>query len=131
MTTNESTQVQTASPTEPPRERMLLTPPTDILESDDGFELRVDLPGADPASIDVTFEQDVLTLRAGVKPVEHEGLEAGLGEFELADYERRFQVTEPVDADKIEASFELGVLRVRVPKARPARLRIQVRTGAS
>jgi HSP20 family molecular chaperone IbpA len=126
MTTQDSTQMQTAESAEPARDRRVLTPPTDILESDAGFELRVDLPGADPASIDVTFEQGVLTLRATPKSLDREGFSRSLSEFELADYERKFRVTEAVDPDRIEADYKHGVLHLRVPKLQPTRRRIEV-----
>lgn len=128
MNTNQAN-VQASESAEPARERAVLTPPTDILESDAGFELRVDLPGADPGSIDVTFEQDVLTLRARTKPTGREGFTTSFNEFELGDFERQFRVAESVDPAGIEASYQLGVLRVRVPKSKPTRRRIEVNAG--
>lgn len=128
MKSNESN-VQSSGSAEPTHERRVLTPFTDILESEAAFELQVDLPGADPESIDVTFERDVLTLRARTKPTEREGFTTSFSEFELSDFERQFRVAESVDSEGIEASYELGVLRVRVPKSKPTRRKIEVNAG--
>lgn len=106
--------------------RRVYTPATDILESNDEYLLQVDVPGADPASLDVTYENDVLTIRASTKAPEHAGYTLAHAEFELGDYQRAFSITEKIDAERIEAGFQHGVLTIRLPKQKPARRRIAV-----
>jgi HSP20 family molecular chaperone IbpA len=111
------------------QEGRLTTPPADILETADGYELTLDLPGVDPASLDVTFENDVLTLRAKSRVPQPEGYALAHAEFELGDYHRAFEVTEHVDAEGIEARLRHGVLTIRLPKARPAARKVVISTS--
>lgn len=106
--------------------RRVYTPATDIVESSDEYMLQVDVPGADPASLDVTYENDVLTIRASTKAPEHADYTLAHAEFELGDYQRAFSITEKIDADRIEAGFQHGVLTIRLPKQKPARRRIAI-----
>lgn len=108
--------------------------PYDLLERADAVELRVALPGVDPSQLEVTVNQGVLTLR-GERRFYTEDEERqytwhvrGLptGPFQLA-------VTLPTDvnAEEAQASYEHGVLTIRLPKAEHVRpKRIEVRSGA-
>jgi HSP20 family molecular chaperone IbpA len=104
------------------------SPLTDILETSTGYELRVDLPGADPDSLELTFEGEQLTIHAKARPKLLEAHRVAHAEFELCDYERAFAVRERIDAAAIEAELKHGVLTVRVPKAKPASHKIQITT---
>lgn len=109
--------------------RHVHTPATDILESNDDYMLTVDLPGADPSSLDVTYENDVLTIRASTISREDEGFALAHSEFEFGDYQRAFAISEKVDADAIQADLKNGVLTIRLPKAKPARRKVSVSAG--
>jgi HSP20 family protein len=108
--------------------------PYDLLERPDAVELRVALPGVDPNQLEVTVNQGVLTLK-GERRFYTEDEERqytwhvrGLptGPFQLA-------VTLPTDvnAEEAQASYEHGVLTIRLPKAERVRpKRIEIRSGA-
>ena len=99
-------------------------PRTDIRETDEAFELYADLPGMTKQDIDLTFEDNVLTL-AGERKFEDAGTDKGYRRIERSygKFTRSFQVPKNIDATKILASFTDGVLTVTLPKAAEAQPR--------
>jgi HSP20 family protein len=105
-------------------------PAMDLVELDDHFVLRADLPGMGEGDVKIEVADDVLTI-SGERTFEHETkkdayyrLERGAGTFR-----RSLTLPEGVDAEAIEASFDKGVLEVRVPKPeqrKPRRVEISV-----
>jgi HSP20 family protein len=105
-------------------------PLVDIHEYADRFELHVDLPGVDPATVDLTLDGGILTL-SGQRPLpvrkdseEAQGrrVERGHGQFY-----RRFVLPDSVDSEKVNATGNHGVLTVTIPKqakAMPRRIQI-------
>lgn len=93
------------------------SPSVDIQEYTDKFVLNADVPGVDPASIEITLEKGVLTL-AGTREqtVEKTGAERRLVERTAGRFHRRFTLPDTVDAESISASGRNGVLEVVVPK---------------
>jgi HSP20 family protein len=78
----------------------------ELYEEDDEFVLSVELPGFDPAEIDVSWDDGVLNIAA-----EHEDEARG----ERKTYHRRFRFPKTVDDDAIAASYTNGILEVRLP----------------
>ena len=103
--------------TEPASAGPIFTPPADILEKGDTVVLLLDVPGADPASLDVTLDKHVLTIEARVTVAAPEGYAPEHIEFQNGTYERRFVFSEQMDGDRIDATLKDGVLRLTVPKA--------------
>ena len=95
----------------------IFTPPADILEKGDTVVLLLDVPGADPASLDVTLDKHVLTIEARVTVAAPEGYAPEHIEFQNGTYERRFVFSEQMDGEHIDATLKDGVLRLTVPKA--------------
>lgn len=102
-----------------------LVPPADIHETAEGITLRVDLPGHDPKAIEVKVENDTLTLKSERKverPDSKDGarrLERGFGV-----YARSFVLPRTVDASRVEARYENGVLTLTLPRREEARPRM-------
>ena len=114
--------------TERTRERPVYAPRVDIVESEDALEVLADMPGVTPESVEVTLEQEVLSVRGRADVPVPEGLAPLYLEYEPGDYERSFALSDAVDSSGIEARVRGGVLRLRLPKAGPARRqRIEVR----
>lgn len=93
-----------------------VAPPADILETDDGFRLVLDLPGVQPADVDVRFEDGELAVNA-----------RRTGRF-TGGYTRTFRVSERIAADKITADLRHGVLTLTLPKVeavKPRRIAVQ------
>jgi HSP20 family protein len=92
-------------------------PAVDIEEYADKFVLNVDVPGIDPASIEVTLDKGVLTL-SGTREqaVERAGVESRRRERPAGRFHRRFTLPDTVDAESVSASGRHGVLEVTIPK---------------
>ena len=89
--------------------------PMDVIRGKDEVQLRFDLPGVDPESIDVTVDRGVLTVTA--KRTEEHGEDEKLITCErvTGSFTRRLYLGDTLDSDKIEAAFADGVLNVRLP----------------
>ncbi len=107
-------------------ERPVFTPRTEIYETKDDVVLVAEMPGVDETSVEVTLEDDVLTIVGRTRDLALEGHRRVYAEFERGDFKRSFALTDAADAEKIEASVKNGILRVRVPTAQPASRRIPV-----
>ena len=99
-------------------------PPLDVRETDDRFELSLDLPGIDPAAVSVSFEDGMLTI-TGKRDFANEDqgetwhrIERGFGTFA-----RSVRLPRTANPDGIDATFDKGVLTVTVPKAEAAKAR--------
>lgn len=93
------------------------SPAVDIHEYPDRFVLRADVPGLDPAAIDVTLEKGVLTLSGSrAEAAETEGVERRRVERATGRFHRRFALPDTVDAESVSASGKHGVLEVVIPK---------------
>ena len=94
-----------------------LSPEVDIEESENQFLITADLPGVEEANIDITVKDGVLTIsghREESKEEQNEG--TILRERSYGSFQRSMPVPDRVDADKINAKFEKGVLVVTMPK---------------
>jgi HSP20 family protein len=96
----------------------------------DWFYVDFDLPGVDPDSIDVTVERNVLTVRAQRNRPTREGAEQILAERPMGVFSRQLFLGDTLDTDKLEATYEAGVLRLRVPIAEQAKPR-RIAVGTS
>ena len=102
--------------------------PMDGVRRDGEVVLRFDLPGVDPASIDVTVDRGVLTVTAKrhEEYAEHDKLV--IRERITGTFTRRVHLSDDLDSAAVEASFNDGVLSVRIPvaeKAQPRKIEIQ------
>lgn len=96
------------------------SPAVDIAEYTDKFVLSADIPGVDPASVEITLENGVLTLSGSrEKAVENGGVERRRVERSQGKFFRRFALPDTVDNESVSASGKHGVLEVTIPK-RPA-----------
>ena len=93
------------------------TPRVDVREEAERFVISADLPGVDPASIDVQMEKNVLTLK-GERKAETlpEGAQLTRGERRHGAFDRRFVLPDSADADGIVANGRHGVLEIVIPK---------------
>ena len=97
-------------------------PAADIVETGEGYEIAIELPGMDEKSIEVKLADGTLSIR-GEKQAEKEEKSADfcLRERNFGSFERSFAVPDGVDAAAIDARFARGVLTVRLPKKPEAR----------
>src|SRR5947209_5393967 len=109
-------------------------PAMDLVETDDDFVLRADLPGLSENDVNIELEDNVLTI-SGERKAEHEERKEGYYRVERASgqFTRSLTLPEGVDPDAVKASFDRGVLEVRVPKPeqrKPRKVTISADGGA-
>jgi len=105
--------------------------PMDLYRSGDHYVLHADLPGVDPGSVDVSVDNGTLTVRAERSGRTEESVEWLTSERFTGSYMRQLTLGEGVDADRIGATYENGVLTVTIPmaeKAKPRRIQIDTNT---
>jgi HSP20 family protein len=92
-------------------------PPMDLVQSDGEFVLRADLPGLSEADVNIEIEDNVLTI-SGERKSEHSERKDGYYRVErsFGSFRRSLTLPEGVDPDSVKATFDRGVLEVRVPK---------------
>lgn len=99
-------------------------PAVDIKEDDKSFTLLADIPGVEPKDIEVTMDNNVLTIkgeRQSEKKTEEENYKRV--ERQYGVFYRRFTLPDSADADNIDAHSEHGVLKVTIPKKEVAQSR--------
>jgi HSP20 family protein len=106
------------------------TPAMDLLETEEHFVLRADLPGMTESDVNIELEDNVLTV-SGERKAEHEDKREGFYRMErsFGQFRRSLTLPDGVDADGISAAFDKGVLEVRIPKPEqrmPRKVAIQV-----
>jgi HSP20 family protein len=96
------------------------SPGVDIIESKDEYRLVLDMPGIDPASIDITEEKKVLSISAE-KPsvVLKEGEVLSRSERKSGSYQRQFTLPEDADVESIVAKSQNGVLNLTIRRVQP------------
>jgi HSP20 family protein len=112
---------------------LLRAPHADVTETGDDIRVTVELPGLRPEDVEVSLENNVLTI-SGEKKEEHE--ETGkenrwhLSERRYGRFSRSFVLPKEVEQERIQATFENGVLDVIIPKSERVRpRRIEVHSG--
>ena len=105
-------------------------PAMDLVETDDHFVLKADLPGITESDVSIVFENNVLTV-SGERRTEHEAKKDGYYRLErtMGSFSRSLTLPEGIDADAVDAKFDNGVLEVRIPKpaeTKPRRIQIGV-----
>ena len=105
-------------------------PSMDLVETQDQFVLKADLPGMSEGDVNVELENNVLTI-SGERKTEQEEQQEGYYRLERATgaFARSLSLPEGIDADAVAADFDNGVLTVRIPKpaqVKPRKVKIGV-----
>ena len=111
------------------RDDTTLLPPVDVFEDASGITVLADLPGVSKDRLDVRVEAETLLIEGELGLSMPEGMAASHAEVGTTRYRRTFTLSKELDADKVDAEFNQGVLRVRIPKAldaQPRRIAVQV-----
>jgi HSP20 family protein len=108
-------------------------PATDLVETENDFVLKADLPGLTEEDVNIELEDDVLTI-SGERKSEHEDRKDGYYRIERSygSFRRSLTLPEGVDPEAVKASFDHGVLEVHVPKPeerKPRKVAISVGGG--
>jgi HSP20 family protein len=101
--------------------------PMDAYRDGEQFVVHFDLPGVDPSSVDLNVERNVLTVKAERVPSYGEQVELQVAERPRGVFSRQLFLGDTLDADRIEATYDAGVLTLRIPiaeKAKPRKIEI-------
>jgi HSP20 family protein len=106
--------------------------PMDAYRDQNTFVVHLDLPGVDADSIDLTVEQNVLTVHAERKPPVGDSAERVVAERSYGVFSRQLFLGETLDADNLSANYDAGVLTITIPVAEQAKPRkVQVSGGSA
>jgi len=97
--------------------------PVDAYRRGNEFKIHLDLPGADPGSIELTVEKDVLSVRAARTWTPAEDDQVAVQERVQGDFKRQLLLGQSLDSDHMTAAYEDGVLTITVPVAEQAKPR--------
>ena len=101
--------------------------PMDAYRDGEQFVVQFDLPGVDPSSIDLNVEHNVLTVKAERASTQGQDVELQVAERPRGVFSRQLFLGETLDTDRIEASYDVGVLTLRIPiaeKAKPRKIEV-------
>jgi HSP20 family protein len=105
--------------------------PMDAYRRNGDFVVHFDVPGVDPATIDLTVEKNVLTVTAERHFARAEGDEITVAERPQGRFNRQLFLGESLDAEKIAANYDQGVLTLHIPVAERAKPRkVEISAGA-
>lgn len=112
------------------RAATIYNPDVDIIEGKDQIVVIADMPGVNESSIDITLEENVLTIYGKVDWKIPEKMKLTHAEYGIGDYQRIFTISGEINREKIEANVKDGVLRLTMPKNDAPKMRkISVQAG--
>jgi len=104
--------------------------PMDAYRQGESFIVHLDLPGVDAESIDLTVEQNVLTVHAERRPPASDNAERVVGERPYGVFSRQLFLGDTLDSDHLTAEYDAGVLTIKIPVAEQAKPRkVEVTAG--
>jgi HSP20 family protein len=108
-----------------------MLPPMEVLRTDSEIVVRVELPGVDPDSIDVTMANDTLRIRAErPAPTAEQGEYLRRG-FAYGTFEATVVLPPGIDPGKLSARYDAGVLEIRVPHGAVPAVKVPVQAGST
>jgi HSP20 family protein len=102
--------------------------PVDLYREGDQYVLNADMPGLDPGSVDIDVDGQLLTIRARRTAEVRDGVSWLVQERPNGSYLRQFSLGEGINADKIAAHYDNGVLSILLPvseRAKPRKIEVQ------
>jgi HSP20 family protein len=109
--------------------RPFLRPAMDVVENEDNITVRVDLPGLTADDVHVEMEDNVLTIKGEIgDTIEKEGERYHYRERYSGSFQRSLRLPNTIDANKVDASFNNGVLNIvlpKLPQAQPKKIDIK------
>ena len=127
MASQQELQVQQKREVEKKQESTIPTraflPITDIFETDQALSVILEMPGVDKDNVDISVENDTLTIQGRIDYSKYEGLQPVYTEYNIGHYVRTFQISGKIDQGQISAELRDGVMKLVLPKAEKAKPR--------
>ena len=127
MASQQELQVQQKREVEKKQESTIPTraflPITDIFETDQALSVILEMPGVDKDNVDISVENDTLTIQGRIDYSKYEGLQPVYTEYSIGHYVRTFQISGKIDQVQISAELRDGVMKLVLPKAEKAKPR--------
>jgi HSP20 family protein len=98
-------------------------PVTDIFETDQALIVVLEMPGVGKDAVDVSVENDILTINGQIDYSKYEGLQPIYTEYNVGHYARSFQISSKIEQGDISAELKDGVMTLVLPKAERAKPR--------
>jgi len=98
-------------------------PVTDIFETEQALTVVMEMPGVEKQNVEVTVENDVLSVTGRIDFAKYEALQPVYTEYNVGHYARSFQLSSKIDQGKISADLNEGVMTLVLPKAKEAKPR--------
>ena len=107
--------------------------PMDVCESQDAYEIEAAIPGMKKEDVEITLDDNILTIRGETKEEREEkgkGKKYHMRELRAGAFVRSIMLPGTVDANKIEAHYDNGILKLRLPKTEESKPKhIQIQSG--
>lgn len=127
MASQQELQVQQKREVEKKRETTIpsraFLPVTDIFETDQALTVVLEMPGVGKDNVDISVENDILTIEGRINYSKYEGLEPVYTEYNIGHYVRSFQLSSKIEQSEISAGLKDGVMTLVLPKAEKAKPR--------
>lgn len=94
-----------------------------LYETSDGFTLQVLMPGVHPEDVEITAQQDTLSLKWQTKVQVPEGATVHWSSFQSGQYQQSFTLPAPINSERAKAHYSDGILTLTLPKAEHAKAR--------
>ncbi|MCW7492041.1 Hsp20/alpha crystallin family protein [Leptospira sp. 2 VSF19] len=102
------------------------SPNVDVMETEEAILFRVEMPGVDQTSVEISIEKDQLILEGKfVTPTEPRG-QVRLAEYREGNYFRKFTIGKAIHSDKAIAKMKNGILELTIPKMEPKKTKIEI-----
>lgn len=118
---NEAKNIEKRHEVKDAQDAPVFVPVTDVYEKQDLIVVRCDMPGVTEDKLEVTLENNELTISGTQQMAMPEGMDRMIGEYEPGVFLRTFRVTQEIDHEKIKARLRNGVLDIELPKAETAK----------
>jgi HSP20 family protein len=96
---------------------------SNLYETKEGFTLQVPMPGVKPEDVDITVQQDTVSLKWETKSQVPENATTHWSGFQTGQYQQSFTLPAPINGDGVEAHYNNGILTLNMPKAEHAKAR--------
>ncbi|MBM9547165.1 Hsp20/alpha crystallin family protein [Leptospira sp. 201903074] len=102
------------------------SPNVDVFETEAELLFRVEMPGVDQSSVEISIEKDQLILEGKFVPPSESRGQVRLAEYREGNYFRKFTIGKAIHSDKATAKMKNGILELTIPKMEPKKTKIEI-----